>query len=66
MQGIDSLRGPLLMKAEPVAKIGYKGMMSRKAIIIPGVINFIMAESVRFTPRLLVRKLVAGINKKMG
>lgn len=37
-----------------VAESGYKAMMKGKTVAIPGILNKLMAFSVRFTPRALV------------
>lgn len=52
----------VMMDAKKVAIIGYKGLMQNKAVIIPGIINKILAQSVRFTPRFLVRLIAAKLN----
>ena len=45
-----------LPSAREVAEFGYKSMMKGKAVAIPGIMNSIMATSVRFIPRSLVVK----------
>jgi len=49
------------MDAETVARAGYEGLMSGKTLVIPGVRNRVLAESVRFAPR----KLVTAISRKI-
>jgi uncharacterized protein len=49
------------MDAETVARAGYEGLMSGKTLIIPGVRNRLLAESVRFAPR----KLVTAISRRI-
>lgn len=56
----------LVMDASSVAKIAYKGLQKGKAVIIPGVSNKIMAQSVRISPRFLVRKIAGLLNSKSG
>ncbi len=51
-----------VMDAETVAKAGYSGLMRKKAVVVPGVVNRLLAESVRFTPRRVVRKLVKRLH----
>ncbi len=46
-----------MITAEEVAKIGYKGLMKGKRIIIPGKLNWLVAKAVNFTPRRLVTKI---------
>jgi short-subunit dehydrogenase len=41
-----------------VAQFGVKAMMNGDAVAIPGLMNRVMAESVRFTPRFVIRRLV--------
>jgi short-subunit dehydrogenase len=40
--------------AEDVAKAGYKGLMNKKAVVIPGIFNKLLIQSVRFSPRRAV------------
>lgn len=49
------------MDAASVAEAGYRGLMGGKTLVIPGVRNRMLAESVRFAPR----KLVTNIARKM-
>ena len=46
------------MDARTVAQAGYRGFRRGKVIVIPGLKNKLGALSVRFLPRILVRKLV--------
>jgi uncharacterized protein len=51
------------MTAEAVARDGYRGLMAGRTVVISGVKNWLVAESVRFAPRKLVTALsrwVAG------
>lgn len=61
MEDSKLVSGRDIMSAEEVAKTGYQAMMTGKRVVIPGVMNKIMAASIRFTPR----KMVTGIVKKM-
>lgn len=56
------VRGQKIMDATTVAKIGYRGLMSNKTVVIPGIKNKLLAEAVRFTPR----KLVVNISRSMN
>ena len=47
-----------LMDAESVARSGYRGFRRGAVIVIPGLMNKLGAFSVRFAPRVVVRKLV--------
>ncbi|MDZ7959977.1 MAG: SDR family oxidoreductase [Aulosira sp. DedQUE10] len=52
-----------MMDTETVAKIGYSSLMANKTVVIPGLRNKILTESVRFTPRKLVTKVVKSMHE---
>jgi uncharacterized protein len=45
-----------VMGVDPVAKAGHDGLLRGKTLVIPGVLNRVMAFSVRLTPRALVTR----------
>lgn len=47
----------IVMDAKTVAEIGFCGLMNGKRVIITGLQNKILAQSVRFAPRNLVTKV---------
>ena len=49
------------MDAKSVAQDGYRGLMSGKTLVISGFRNWMIAESIRFSPR----KLVTAISRKV-
>ena len=49
------------MEAKAVARDGYRGLMKGKTLVISGFRNWVLAETVRFTPR----KLVSAISRKV-
>lgn len=49
------------MEAKAVALAGYHGLMKGKTLVIPGLRNWLLAESVRFSPR----KLVTAVSRRM-
>jgi len=53
-----------LMEADKVAKIGYKALMKGKRVVIPGMFNKIQIFSIRFTPRIVVSKLIKFMMSK--
>ncbi len=53
-----------VMDAHRVAKLGYRGLMSNKKVVIPGFKNRVLASSVRFTPRNIVTKFVRSMQNK--
>jgi uncharacterized protein len=52
-----------LPSAREVAEFGYRSMMKGKAVAIPGIMNSIMATSVRFIPRSIVVKAARKIQE---
>jgi len=62
-QGRAGLENTLLFKklrpmhASTVARDGYRGLMAGKPIVISGFRNWLLAESLRFSPRRLVTAL---------
>lgn len=56
-------KSPTVASASQVAKYGYRAMMKEKAIAIPGCVNWLLVQTVRLTPRYLVRKLASSINR---
>jgi short-subunit dehydrogenase len=49
------------MAPKTVARDGYRGLMAGKTLIISGLRNWLVAESVRFAPR----KMVTAISRKL-
>ena len=50
--------------ARTVAVEGYKGMLSGKTVVIPGLRNALVARAVGMMPRRMVTKVVRGIQEK--
>ena len=48
--------------AASVAKHAYRAMLAGQVIAVPGVMNWLMVEGVRFGPRALIRSLAASAN----
>ncbi|MBZ5600537.1 MAG: SDR family oxidoreductase [Acidobacteriia bacterium] len=51
-----------MMNAKAVALDGYRGMLAGKPVVISGVRNWFVAESVRFAPR----RLVTAVSRKVA
>jgi short-subunit dehydrogenase len=51
----------MLAKADDVAKYGVKAMNKGDVVAVPGFMNKVMATSIRFSPRPIVRRLVHKI-----
>ncbi|MDT8990785.1 SDR family oxidoreductase [Curvibacter sp. APW13] len=57
------VKGKRLPTSEDVAAKGYRAMQRGQRVYIPGCMNWIMAQSVRFTPRAMVTALVKHMSK---
>jgi uncharacterized protein len=55
------VRGRKLPSSQQVAEAGVRAMHRGRAIVIPGVGNKLLAQSVRFGPRALVRRIVKAL-----
>jgi short-subunit dehydrogenase len=53
-----------LETAESVAKAAYDGFKAKKAVVIPGVMNAVMARSAPFAPRGVLLSMVESLQKK--
>jgi hypothetical protein len=54
------------MDVETVARVGYRGLMAGKTLVIPGIHNWLLAESIRFAPRRMVTAISRWISEKAG
>ncbi|MFX5903511.1 hypothetical protein ABTE48_18845, partial [Acinetobacter baumannii] len=64
MEESNLVKGKKLPTSKEVAAYGYKAMMKGKTVAIHGFMNWIMASSVRFTPRAVVVKITRKIQDK--
>jgi short-subunit dehydrogenase len=53
----------LIMKSYPVARMGFDALKAKKTIKIAGFFNFLLAQSTRFSPRFLIRKIAKMLNQ---
>jgi short-subunit dehydrogenase len=53
------------MRSLDVARAGYEGMMRGKTMVIPGLLNKLLAQSVRFSPRKLVTAISRSVQKRV-
>jgi hypothetical protein len=53
------------MDAKTVARAGYHGLLKGKTMVIPGWRNWLVAESVRFSPRKLVTAISRWVSEKV-
>ena len=64
MEESKLVKGRKLPSSKQVAEYGYKAMMKGKTVAIHGLMNAIMANSVRFMPRSIVVKVTRMIQDK--
>jgi len=50
-------KSPTVMEAAPVAAAGYRGMLRGKAIVVPGLANKALIQSIRISPRWMIRMI---------
>ena len=53
------------MNAEVVARDGYRGLMAGRTVVISGMQNWLVAESVRFAPRKMVTAISRWVAEKV-
>ena len=64
LQNSGLVKGRRIMDARTVAEAGYKALMDGKTVAIPGLGNRMLAQSIRFSPRSLVTKMVRRIQEE--
>jgi short-subunit dehydrogenase len=64
MEESKLVKGKKFPTSAEVAEYGYKAMMKGEKVAIHGLMNYLMANSVRFSPRGLVLKMVRMIQDK--
>jgi uncharacterized protein len=64
MEESKLVKGKKLPSSLEIATYGYRQMQKGKMVAIPGLMNKIMANSVRFSPRWLVLKMVRAMQDK--
>lgn len=65
MEESKLVSGQKIMDAETVAQIGYRGLMDNQTVVIPGLKNQLLTQSVRFMPRKMVTKIVRKMQEKV-
>jgi short-subunit dehydrogenase len=53
------------MDAKTVARAGYRALLKGKTLVIPGFRNWLVAESVRFSPRKLVTAISRWVSESV-
>jgi short-subunit dehydrogenase len=63
MRASALVKGKKLPTSDEVAAAGYRAMQRGQRVYVPGFMNWVMAQSVRFTPRNMVTALVKQMSK---
>lgn len=58
MENSKLIRGKKLPTAADVAAFGYRKMLAGKGVVIHGLFNWLLAQSVRITPRAIILRFV--------
>jgi len=61
---VPMLRGPLVLDAETVARVGWEGAKRGKRVVVPGLANWILAAGARLAPRRLATKIARKLQEK--
>ncbi len=64
MQESKLVKGKKLPSSKEVAEYGFQSMMTGKVVAIHGMMNYLLTNSIRFTPRALVLKIVRNMQNK--
>jgi hypothetical protein len=64
MQNSGLVKGKKMMDARTVAEAGYRALMAGKKIEIPGLANKLLTQSLRFSPRSIVTKMVRRMQEE--
>jgi uncharacterized protein len=54
-----------VMNVKEVVEVGFHGLLSKETIIIPGMKNKLLANSVRFMPRKMVTRIVRNVQGRI-
>ncbi|HYL72706.1 MAG TPA: SDR family oxidoreductase [Bryobacteraceae bacterium] len=65
MQDSRLVKGKKIMDARTVAEAGYRAMMAGKPVAIPGLKNKLLTQSIRFSPRSMVTKVVRNLQEEV-
>jgi short-subunit dehydrogenase len=61
--GTRLIKYQVLHEPKYVAEKGYKAMMKGKAVVVPGFQNKLLIQSIRFTPRIIVRAITRWLQE---
>ena len=64
MEDSKLVSGKKFMDAAIVARAGYRGLMAGKTVVIPGIRNKLLVETVRFSPRNMATQVVRNMQER--
>jgi short-subunit dehydrogenase len=64
MEESKLVKGKVMMDSLTVARSGYEALHQGQAVIIPGFMNKMMAQSVRFLPRSAITRIVRKVQER--
>lgn len=64
MEDSKLVSGRKIMDAATVARAGYRALMAGKTVVIPGIRNKLLVETVRFSPRNMVTRVVRNMQER--
>lgn len=64
MQNSGLVKGKKMMDARTVAEVGYRGLMAGRTVVIPGLGNKLLTQSLRLSPRSVVTKMVRRMQEE--
>src|SRR6266568_282065 len=65
MEDSKLFSGRKIMDAATVARAGYRGLMAGKTVVIPGIRNRLLVETIRFSPRSMVTQIVRNMQERI-
>jgi short-subunit dehydrogenase len=64
MEESKLVKGKEIMDSLTVARAGYEGLLQGRAVVIPGFMNKMLVQSVRFLPRTTVTNIVRKVQDR--
>jgi hypothetical protein len=64
MGGSNLFEGPGVMDPVPVAEAGYRGLMRGAAVVVPGLQNKALIQSIRISPRFMVTAITRWFQER--
>lgn len=65
MENSGLVKGKRMMDARTVAEVGYRALLRGKPVVIPGLRNKLLAQSIRVSPRSMVTKIVRKMQEEV-